>query len=94
MPTNIGQTDKWLSLGLAFVGGYGDAASFVVAQTFTGHVTGNLVLGAIAVAAYDWRAMLGHLSAIGTFLQCRRPQSMSGFGGIADLPVRRRHVAF
>lgn len=68
MTSNTRQTDVWLSLGLAFVGGYGDAASFVLAKTFTGHVTGNLVLGAIAVAAHDWRAMLGHLSAIVTFL--------------------------
>jgi len=58
----------WLSLGLAFVGGYGDAASFVLAKTFTGHVTGNLVLAAIAVAAHDWRATLAPLSAIITFL--------------------------
>jgi uncharacterized membrane protein YoaK (UPF0700 family) len=65
--TNIRATDAWLTFGLAFVGGYGDAASFVLAKTFTGHVTGNLVLGAIAVAAHDWRAMLGHLSAIVTF---------------------------
>jgi uncharacterized membrane protein YoaK (UPF0700 family) len=68
VPSSIRQTDAWLSFGLAFVGGYGDAASFVLAKTFTGHVTGNLVLGAIAVAAHDWRAMLGHLSAIVTFL--------------------------
>jgi uncharacterized membrane protein YoaK (UPF0700 family) len=60
--------DAWLSFGLAFIGGYGDAAGFVLARTFTGHVTGNLVLGAIAVAAQDWRATLGHLSAIVTFL--------------------------
>jgi uncharacterized membrane protein YoaK (UPF0700 family) len=66
--TNIRQTDAWLSFGLAFVGGYGDAASLVLAKTFTGHVTGNLVLGAIAVAASDWRAVLGHLSAIVAFL--------------------------
>jgi uncharacterized membrane protein YoaK (UPF0700 family) len=66
--TNVRATDAWLAFGLAFVGGYGDAASFVLAKTFTGHVTGNLVLGAIAVAAHDWRAMLGHLSAIVTFL--------------------------
>jgi uncharacterized membrane protein YoaK (UPF0700 family) len=66
--SNFSQTDMWLSLGLAFVGGYGDAAGFVLAKTFTGHVTGNLVLAAIAVAAHDWRAMLGHLSAIVTFL--------------------------
>jgi uncharacterized membrane protein YoaK (UPF0700 family) len=61
-------SETWLSFGLAFVGGYGDAASLVLAKTFTGHVTGNLVLGAIAVAAHDWRAKPGHLSAIVTFL--------------------------
>jgi uncharacterized membrane protein YoaK (UPF0700 family) len=66
--SNIRQTDTWVSFGLAFVGGYGDAASFVLAKTFTGHVTGNLVLAAIAVAAHDWRAEVGHLSAIVTFL--------------------------
>ena len=68
MLSNFSQTDMWLSLGLAFVGGYGDAAGFVLAKTFTGHVTGNLVLAAIAVAAHDWRAMLGSLSAVVTFL--------------------------
>ena len=68
MPSNINQTAMWLSLGLTFVGGYGDAASFVLAKTFTGHVTGNFVLAAIAVAAHEWRAALGHLSAIVTFL--------------------------
>jgi uncharacterized membrane protein YoaK (UPF0700 family) len=66
--SNIRQSDTWLSFGLAFVGGYCDAASFVLARTFTGHVTGNLVLSAIAVAAHDWRAVLEHLSAIVTFL--------------------------
>ena len=68
MLPKIRQTDMWLSFGLAFVGGYGDAASFVLAKTFTGHVTGNLVLAAIAVSAHEWRAALGHLSAIVTFL--------------------------
>ena len=68
MLSNTSQTGLWLSLGLAFVGGYGDASSFVLAKTFTGHVTGNLVLAAIAVAAHDWRATLGPLSAIVTFL--------------------------
>jgi len=58
----------WLSFGLAFVGGYGDAASFVLAKTFTGHVIGNLVLAAIAVAALDWRATFAPLFAIVTFL--------------------------
>jgi uncharacterized membrane protein YoaK (UPF0700 family) len=68
VPTNIRLVDVRLSFGLAFVGGYGDAASFVLAKTFTGHVTGNLVLGAIAVASRDWRAALAPLSAIVTFL--------------------------
>ena len=68
MLSNIRHADTWLSFGLAFVGGYGDAASFVLAKTFTGHVTGNLVLAAIAIAARDWRALLEHLSAIVTFL--------------------------
>jgi uncharacterized membrane protein YoaK (UPF0700 family) len=63
-----GQVEMWLSFGLAFVGGYSDAAGFVLAKTFTGHVTGNLVLAAIAVAAHDWHAVLKHLSAIATFL--------------------------
>jgi uncharacterized membrane protein YoaK (UPF0700 family) len=60
--------DVWLSFGLAFVGGYGDAAGFVLAKTFTGHVTGNLVLGAIAIAAGDWRALIRLSLAIVTFL--------------------------
>jgi uncharacterized membrane protein YoaK (UPF0700 family) len=68
MSTSYRPADARLSFGLAFIGGYGDAAGFVLARTFTGHVTGNLVLGAIAVAAQDWRATLGHLSAIVTFL--------------------------
>jgi uncharacterized membrane protein YoaK (UPF0700 family) len=66
--SNTRQTGMWLSLGLAFVGGYGDAASFVLVKTFTGHVTGNLVPGAIAVAAHQWRVALEHLSAIVTFM--------------------------
>lgn len=66
--TTSGRPDFWLSLGLAFVGGYGDAAGFVLAKTFTGHITGSMVLGAIAVAARDWHATITHLSAIVTFL--------------------------
>ena len=64
--------DRWrstsLSLGLAFVGGYGDAAGFVLADAFTGHVTGNLVLAAISVAGHDWRTCLRRLSAVALFL--------------------------
>jgi uncharacterized membrane protein YoaK (UPF0700 family) len=59
--------DAWLPFLLAFVGGYGDAAGFVLARTFTGHTTGNLVLTAIALAGRDWRGTIIHLLAIGTF---------------------------
>ncbi|MCU1298654.1 MAG: hypothetical protein JWO91_2932 [Acidobacteriaceae bacterium] len=60
--------DKLLSFALAFIGGYGDAASMVLAKTFTGHVTGSLVLAAIALAAHEWRALLVHLLAVVFFL--------------------------
>jgi uncharacterized membrane protein YoaK (UPF0700 family) len=68
MASDIRPPDLWLSFGLAFVGGYCDAAGFVLARAFTGHVTGNLVLAAIAVAAHDWRTLLGRLSAVFAFL--------------------------
>ena len=67
-PYIIRQADIWHSLGLAFIGGYSDAAGFVLTKTFTGAVTGNLVLCAIAVATRDWRVALRHLSAIAAFL--------------------------
>lgn len=60
--------DKWLSFALAFVGGYGDAVGFVLAKAFTGHVTGSLVLGAIALAAHDWRNVLARFLAVTGFL--------------------------
>jgi uncharacterized membrane protein YoaK (UPF0700 family) len=57
-----------LALGLAFVGGYCDAASFILVRTFTGHVTGNFVLGAVKIAIFDWRGALAALLAISCFL--------------------------
>jgi uncharacterized membrane protein YoaK (UPF0700 family) len=60
--------DRLLSFALAFVGGYGDAISFVLAKTFTGHITGSLVLGAIATAAHDWRGALACFLAVASFL--------------------------
>jgi uncharacterized membrane protein YoaK (UPF0700 family) len=54
--------EAWLYFALA--GGYGDAAGVVLAKTFTGHVTGSLILAAIAAAAHKWSALVAHLSAI------------------------------
>jgi uncharacterized membrane protein YoaK (UPF0700 family) len=58
----------WLYATLSFVGGYGDAAGFVLAKSFTGHATGNLVLGAIAVAAADYASALRHFMSVVVFL--------------------------
>ena len=62
------RSDSWLSFALAFVGGYCDAAGYVLAKTFTGHITGTLVLAAISVAGRDWRTFLRHIVAIAIFL--------------------------
>jgi uncharacterized membrane protein YoaK (UPF0700 family) len=62
------QPDAWLTFGLALVGGYGDAAGLVLARTFTGHITGNVVLTAVSMVARDWHGTLEHLLAIITFL--------------------------
>jgi len=68
MSSDPPQVDRWLSLGLAFVGGYGDASGFLVANTFTGHVTGNLVLVAIDLVRKNWAGTFGHLFAVLSFL--------------------------
>ena len=62
------RSDSWLSFGLAIVGGYCDAAGYVLAKTFTGHVTGAMVLAAISAAGHDWRTFLRHMLAITLFL--------------------------
>ncbi len=62
------ENDRWLTFGLAFVGGYGDAAGFILGKTFTGHVTGNLVLVAISLVARDVRSVFRQLVAIALFL--------------------------
>src|SRR5467141_4574851 len=76
------QIDSWLSFGLAFVGGYCDAAGYVLAKTFTGHVTGTLVLAAISVAGHDWRALLRQLLAIALFLT-----------GVVSILISERFIA-
>jgi uncharacterized membrane protein YoaK (UPF0700 family) len=66
---SLGEAPKeWLSFSLAFVGGFGDAAGFVLAKTFTGHITGNLVLAAVSLTAADWRTTAARLLAVVFFL--------------------------
>jgi uncharacterized membrane protein YoaK (UPF0700 family) len=62
------QPEMWISYELALVGGYCDAASFVLTKTFTGHATGNLVLAAIACVSHDWTSLLGHVTTVISFL--------------------------
>jgi uncharacterized membrane protein YoaK (UPF0700 family) len=56
------------SIGLAFTGGYADASSYLLARTFTGHLTGNCVLAAVSAASKDLYLTLDRLLAVVVFL--------------------------
>jgi uncharacterized membrane protein YoaK (UPF0700 family) len=66
--TSRGGTGFGISIGLAFVGGYADASSFLLAGAFTGHLTGNCVLAAVSAASKDWYLTLDRLLAVIVFL--------------------------
>src|SRR6266446_10410264 len=66
--TSGGGTSFGISIGLAFVGGYADASSYLLVRTFTGHLTGNCVLGAVSVASKEWYLTLDRLLAVIVFL--------------------------
>jgi len=57
-----------ISIGLAFIGVYADASSYLLARTFTGHLTGNCVLAAVSAASGDWYLTLDRLLAVIVFL--------------------------
>jgi len=66
--TSGGGTAFRISIGLAFIGGYADASSYLLARTFTGHLTGNCVLAAVSAASKDWHLTLDRLLAVIVFL--------------------------
>ena len=66
--TNKGGAAFISSIGLAFVGGYADASSYLLARTFTGHLTGNCVLAAVSAASKDLSLTLDRLLAVVVFL--------------------------
>ena len=68
MQTGVGDTAFGTSLGLAFIGGYADASSFLTAGTFTGHLTGNCVLAAVSLSTQEWYVALDRLLAVVAFL--------------------------
>ena len=57
-----------ISIGLAFISGYADASSYLLARTFTGHLTGNCVLAAVSTASKEWYLTLDRLLAVIVFL--------------------------
>jgi uncharacterized membrane protein YoaK (UPF0700 family) len=66
--TSRGGTVFGISIGLAFVGGYADASSYLLARTFTGHLTGNCVLAAVSAASKEWYLTLDRLLVVIVFL--------------------------
>jgi uncharacterized membrane protein YoaK (UPF0700 family) len=66
--TTGGGTPFRISIGLAFIGGYADASSFLLARAFTGHLTGNCVLAAVSAAGKDWYLTLDRILAVTVFL--------------------------
>src|ERR1700719_2216326 len=66
--TSDGGAPLGISMGLAFIGGYADASSYLLAGTFTGHLTGNCVLAAVSLASKDWYLTLDRLVAVIVFL--------------------------
>jgi uncharacterized membrane protein YoaK (UPF0700 family) len=66
--TGEGEAAFSVSIGLAFIGGYSDASSYLLARTFTGHLTGNCVLAAVSTASGDWHLSLVRLLAVIVFL--------------------------
>jgi uncharacterized membrane protein YoaK (UPF0700 family) len=68
MQTGLGDFAFGTSLGLAFIGGYADASSFLTVSTFTGHLTGNCVLAAVSVATKEWYVAMDRLLAVAAFL--------------------------
>jgi uncharacterized membrane protein YoaK (UPF0700 family) len=66
--TSEGDTAFGISISLAFIGGYVDAASFLLANTFTGHLTGNCILAAVSAASKEWSLAVDRLLAVTVFL--------------------------
>ncbi len=63
-----GANAMFVLVTLAFGGGFADAASYLLTGSFTGHITGNTVLGGIALAAGKIDSFWLHLTAVVAFL--------------------------
>ncbi len=56
------------SVLLSFAGGFADAGSYVLVSSFTGHITGNSILTAIAIVKQDWSQAFTSLLAVISFM--------------------------
>ncbi len=63
-----GQRYLLVSLILSVAGGFADAGSFVLAHSFTGHITGNSILMAVYMTDGRWAEVATCLVAIVAFL--------------------------
>ncbi len=63
-----GADAMFVLIALAFASGFADAASYLLTGSFTGLITGNTVLGAIALAAGKIDSLWLHFSAVVAFL--------------------------
>ncbi len=57
-----------VSLLLSFVGGFADAGSYLLVDSFTGHITGNSILLAVHLVDWQWLQALSCLVAVIAFL--------------------------
>ena len=67
-PTPEGADAMVVLIALALAGGFADAAAYLLVESFTGHITGNTVLGAIALGSGNINAFWLRLTAIVAFL--------------------------
>ncbi len=57
-----------LLIALAFAGGFADAAAYLLTGSFAGHITGNTVLGALALGGGRIGALEVHVVALAAFI--------------------------
>lgn len=66
-PQHLDARSRSVLFVLAFVGGFADAGSYVLIGSFTGHLTGNMVLMTIHLTSKDWVKASTCLLAVVTF---------------------------
>ncbi len=76
---------------LAFVGGYADAASYLLTKSFTGHLTGNTVFLCLHLVQGAWREAASNALAIAAFVAGTAGAEWMAVG--SGEPARARRLA-